>query len=191
MNIRGKNWIGGLLLATAFTFGAGYVAGAAAPAAAAPAAALAKNSLAGQVDHALSMMPRYTVFDNIAFKVRGTKVVLLGEVTDPVAKSDAEEAVKGVKGVRAVVDKIIVLPLSPMDDQTRQAEYHAIYDYPSLSHYGLGSYHAIRISVDNGHVTLVGTVDTKADANTAYIRADGVPNVFSVVNQLTVQGSQS
>ena len=191
MNIRGKNWIGGLLLATAFTFGAGYVAGAAAPAAAAPAAALAKNSLAGQVDHALSMMPRYTVFDNIAFKVRGTKVVLLGEVTDPVAKSDAEEAVKGVKGVRAVVDKIIVLPLSPMDDQTRQAEYHAIYDYPSLSHYGLGSYHAIRIIVDNGHVTLVGTVDTKADANTAYIRADGVPNVFSVVNQLTVQCSQS
>jgi osmotically-inducible protein OsmY len=76
-----------------------------------------------------------------------------------------------------------------MDDQTRQAEFHAIYDYPSLSRYGLGSYHAIRIIVNNGHVTLYGTVDSKADADTANIRANGVPNVFSVTNLLTVQAS--
>jgi hyperosmotically inducible periplasmic protein len=189
MNVRRKNWIPGLLLATAIAFGAGYAAGAAAPPAAAPATAAAKNSLTGQVDHALSMMPRYTIFDNISFRVKGTKVVLLGQVTDPVVKTDAENSVKGVKGVTQVVDKIEVLPLSPMDDQTRQAEYHAIYDYPSLSHYGLGSYHAIRIIVNNGHVTLYGTVDSKTDADTANIRANGVPNVFSVTNNLTVQPS--
>ena len=166
MNVRRKTWIPGLILATAVTFGAGYAVGFAAPAAAEPATAPAKNSLTGQVDHALSMMPRYTVFDNIS-----------------------ENAAKGVKGVTQVVDKIEVLPLSPMDDQTRQAEFHAIYDYPSLSRYGLGSYHAIRIIVNNGHVTLYGTVNSKADADTANIRANGVPNVFSVTNLLTVQAS--
>jgi len=148
-----------------------------------------KNTLAGQVDRALSSMPRYTIFDNIAYKVRGGKVVLSGQVAQPIVKSDAEDAVKSIKGVTLVVDKIQVLPLSPFDDQTRQAEYHAIYDFPSLSHYGLGSYHAIRIIVDNGHVTLYGTVDSKSDADTANIRANSVPNVFSVTNNLTVQAS--
>jgi hypothetical protein len=189
MNVRRTTWFSELLLAAAVTFGAAYALAAATPAAAAPATAPAKNSLTGQVDHALSMMPRYTIFDNISFRVKGTKVVLVGQVTDPIVKSDAENAAKGVKGVTQVVDKIQVLPLSPMDDQTRQAEYHAIYDYPSLSHYGLGSYHAIRIIVNNGHVTLYGTVDSKADADTANIRANGVPNVFSVTNDLTVSAS--
>jgi hyperosmotically inducible protein len=182
MKVRRTTLISTLILATALMFGAGYLAGTAV-------AASAPNTLTGQVDHALSMMPRYTIFDNIAFKVKGTKVVLLGQVTQPIVKEDAENAAKGVKGVTQVVDKIEVLPLSPMDDQTRQAEYHAIYDYPSLQHYGLGSYHAIRIIVDNGHVTLVGTVDSKADYDTANIRANSVPGVFSVTNNLVVQPS--
>jgi hyperosmotically inducible periplasmic protein len=125
------------------------------------------------------------------FRVKGTKVILMGQVTQPAVKSDAESAVKDVKGVTTVVNKIEVLPVSPFDDQTRQAEFHAIYDYPTLSRYNLGSYHAIHIIVKNGHVTLYGTVDSKADADTANIRANGVPGVFSVTNELTVQGSQS
>jgi osmotically-inducible protein OsmY len=36
---------------------------------------------------------------------------------------------------------------------------------------------------------LYGTVDSKTDADTANIRANGVPNVFSVTNNLTVQPS--
>jgi hyperosmotically inducible periplasmic protein len=191
MNIRKNTWIPRLLLATAVACGAGRAVAAAAPAAAAAATAPATNSLSGQVNHALSMMPRYTVFDSVAFKVRGTKVILLGAVTDPSIKSDAENAAKGVKGVTQVVDKIQVLPPSPMDDQTRQAEFHAIYDFPSLQRYGVGALKAIHIIVNNGHVTLVGTVDSKADADTANIRANSVPGVFSVTNQLTVQGSQS
>jgi hyperosmotically inducible periplasmic protein len=181
MNVRWNSMIATMILSVAVLLATGSAAGAADQP--------KLTGLAGQVDHALNMLPRYTVFDNIAFKVRGTKVVLLGEVTQPVKKDDAENAVKGVKGVTQVVDKIQVLPPSPMDDQTRTAEYHAIYDFPSLSHYGLGSYHAIRIIVNNGHVTLVGTVDSKADADTANVRANGVPGVFSVTNQLTVQPS--
>lgn len=188
MNVRRKNWISGLLLATAITFGAAYTAAAAAPPAA-PAPPSAKKSLTGQVAHALNMMTHYTLFDNVTFRVRGSKVILLGEVTQPIVKSDAEDAAKSVKGVTRVVDKIQVLPPSPMDDQTRQAEYHAIYDFPSLQHYGGGTYHAIHIIVDNGHVTLYGTVDSKGDYDTANIRANGVPNVFSVTNDLTVQSS--
>jgi hyperosmotically inducible protein len=44
----------------------------------------------------------------------------------------------------------------------------------------------IRISVQNGNVELYGTVDSEADKNLANIRANGVPNVFSVKNYLQV-----
>ncbi|MGB6199601.1 MAG: BON domain-containing protein [Candidatus Acidiferrales bacterium] len=185
MNVRRPTLISTLILAAAVAFGGASVAQAA-PAAKSP---KAPTTLTSQVDHALSMLPRYTVFDNIAFKVKGTKVILLGQVTEPVKKEDAENAAKGVSGVTQVVNKIQVLPLSPMDDQTRQAEFHAIYDYPSLQRYGLGSLHAIRIIVDNGHVTLVGIVNSKTDSDTASIRANGVPGVFSVTNNLVVQPS--
>ena len=144
------------------------------------------TGLAKQVDHELLMVPRYTVFDIISFKVDGTKVTLMGQVTWPVVKDDAENAVRSVKGVTDVDNQIQVLPVSPMDEQTRMAEFRAIYEYPSLQRYGVGSLKAIHIIVDNGHVTLVGTVDSQADKDTAGIRANGVPGVFSVTNNLAV-----
>jgi hyperosmotically inducible protein len=94
--------------------------------------------------------------------------------------------VRSVKGVTDVDNQIQVLPVSPMDEQTRMAEFRAIYEYPSLQRYGVGSLKAIHIIVDNGHVTLVGTVDSQADKDTAGIRANGVPGVFSVTNNLAV-----
>jgi len=159
--------------------------------AASPAARAADESqltgLAKQVQHELLMLPRYSVFDVIGFTVNGTKVTLTGQVTWPIVKDDAENAVKSVKGVTDLDDQIQVLPLSPMDEQTRMAEFRAIYNYPSLQRYGVGWQKPIHIIVDNGHVTLVGTVDSQADKDTAGIRANGVPGVFSVTNNLTVQ----
>jgi len=139
-----------------------------------------------EVRHELLMLPYFGVFDNIAYKVDGYNVTLLGQVTRPSLKSDAERAVKGIEGVEKVDNQIEVLPPSPMDDQLRLRLYRAIYGYPSLQRYALGVQKPIRIIVKSGRVTLEGVVGNEADKNTAGIRANSVPGIFSVTNNLQV-----
>ncbi|HJY85809.1 MAG TPA: BON domain-containing protein [Candidatus Acidoferrales bacterium] len=67
------------------------------------------------------------------------------------------------------------------------AVFHAIYDTPQLDRYALGSVPAIHIIVKNGQVTLEGIVDNEADKNIVGIKANGVPGVFSVTNNLVVR----
>ena len=147
-----------------------------------------REKLAKEVRHQLVMLPWYSVFDNLAYKVEGDKVILAGQVTRPTLKSDAEAAVKSIEGVASVVNNIEVLPLSPMDDQIRRAVYRAIYGDAGLSRYSTQAVPSIHIIVKNGHVTLEGVVDTEADKNLAYLHASAVPNVFSVTNNLVVAG---
>jgi len=139
-----------------------------------------------EVRHQLVMLPWYSVFDNLAYQVEGDKVTLYGQVTRPTLKSDAEAAVKSVEGVTTVVNNIEVLPPSPMDDQLRRALYRAIYSETGLSRYSVQAVPSIHIIVKNGNVTLEGAVDSEADKNLAGIRANQVPNVFSVKNNLVV-----
>lgn len=139
-----------------------------------------------EVRHQLVMLPWYSVFDNLAFRVDGDKVTLMGQVTRPTLKSDAEGVVKSIEGVASVKNEIEVLPLSPMDDQLRRAVYRAIYSEPSLSRYGFQAVASIHIIVKNGNVTLEGIVDNETDRNLANLRANQVPNVFSVKNNLVV-----
>jgi hyperosmotically inducible protein len=134
----------------------------------------------------LVMLPWYSVFDNLAYKVEGDKVTLYGQVTRPTLKSDAETAVKGVEGVTTVVNNIEVLPPSPMDDQLRRALYRAIYGDAGLSRYAEQAVPSIHIIVKNGSVTLEGAVGNEMDKNLAGMRANQVPNVFSVKNNLVI-----
>jgi hyperosmotically inducible periplasmic protein len=148
-----------------------------------------ESRIAQKVRHELLMLPYYGVFDDLAFRVEGSTVTLLGEVTRPTLKSDAENVIKRVEGVTKVVNQIEVLPLSPMDDQVRRAEYRAIYGDPVLStRYGYQALPSIHILVKNGHVRLEGIVANQGDKNLIGIRANGVPNVFSVENALQVEG---
>lgn len=141
-----------------------------------------------EVLHELRLLPYYSVFDDIKFSVEGTHVTLSGEVANPVLKDEAAGAAKSVKGVTDVTNNIKVLPLSDMDNQIRRAEYRSIYSEPQLTKYSWESVQGIHIIVDNGHVTLEGIVDNQSDKNVAEIRAKSVPNVFSVTNNLEVQG---
>jgi hyperosmotically inducible protein len=158
---------------------------------AAGAAVAAKDSpadnLTREVRHRLVMLPYYSVFDNLEYKVDGATVTLLGQVTKPVLKSDAENTVKNIEGVEKVINNIEVLPLSPNDDRIRRAVYRAIYSFPSLQMYALQAVPSIHIIVKNGHVTLVGVAANQMDKDAANIRANGVPGVFSVDNQLVVE----
>jgi len=148
-----------------------------------------RANLVKEVRHQLVLLPYYSVFDNLAFKVEGDKVTLSGQVVRPTLKSDAEAAVRSIEGVAAVVNNIEVLPVSTMDDQLRRAVYRAIYGDSVLFRYGESAVPPIHIIVKNGNVTLVGVVDNESDKNLANLRANGVPNVFSVKNDLAVAGS--
>jgi hyperosmotically inducible protein len=152
--------------------------------------AKAQERITREVRHELLMLPYFGVFDNIAYKVDGYNVTLLGQVTRPTLKSDAANAVKHIEGVEKVDNQIEVLPPSPMDDRIRLALYHAIYGYPALEKYALGVQKPIRIIVNNGHVTLEGVVDNETDKNLAGLRAKGVPGTFSVTNNLQVVPSK-
>jgi hyperosmotically inducible protein len=148
----------------------------------------AENEIAREVRHQLVLLPYYGVFDDLAYNVNGGTVTLLGAVTRPTLKDDAERTVKRVKGVTQVVNKIEVLPLSPMDDQIRIAVYRAIYSLPGIdTRYGYRSVPSIHILVKNGHLTLEGEVANQSDKNLINIKANGVPNVFSVTNDLQVE----
>jgi hyperosmotically inducible protein len=139
-----------------------------------------------EVRHQILMLPFYTVFDNITYKVEGYKVTLMGQVARPSLKADAENVVKRIEGVEEVDNQIEVLPTSNMDDQLRLTLYRAIYGYPALQRYDLPVIKPIRIIVKNGNVTLEGVVDSEGDRNLAGILANGVPGIFSVTNHLEV-----
>ena len=149
----------------------------------------AAQNLIKEVRHQLVLLPYYSVFDNLAFKVEGSKIILVGQVVRPTLKSDAEAAVKSIEGVSSVQNDIEVLPVGPMDDQLRRALYRAIYGDPGLSRYGFQAVPSIHIIVKSGNATLEGVVDNEADKNLAGIRANSTPNVFSVKNNLVVAGS--
>jgi len=169
-------WVGLASLMLAFSFSVNAMASVA-----------GTEKLEKQVRHELNMLPYVNAFDYMAFTVDDDgNVTLTGEVTNPVLKSDAGNVVKRVEGVEHVDNRIRVLPVSFIDNGLRLRLYRTIYGYPGLEKYSLGVIQPIRIIVDNGHVTLMGVVDSQTDKNIAGIRANSVPGTFSVDNELTV-----
>src|SRR3984893_13505270 len=148
------------------------------------------RNLIQEVRHQLVLLPYYSVFDNLAFKVEGDTVILEGQVVRPTLKSDAEAVAKKIEGVGKVVNNIEVLPVSPMDAQLRRAVYRVIFSEPALSRYAESAVPSIHIIVKNGNVTLVGVVDSEGDKNLVNLRGNGVHNVFSVKNELVVSPSK-
>lgn len=152
----------------------------------AQAPARATERIQKEVRHELLMLPFLDVFDYLAYRVDGYNVTLVGQVSRPTLKTDAERVVKGIEGVERVDNQIEVLPPSPMDDRLRRQLFHSIYDYPPLEKYATGVIKPIRIIVKNGHVALEGVVDNETDKNIAGVRVNGVPGIFSVTNNLQV-----
>jgi hyperosmotically inducible protein len=134
------------------------------------------------------MLPYYGVFDNLSYKVDadGT-VTLLGQVSRPTLKSDAENVVKRIEGVEKVVNNIEVLPTSFSDDRIRRAAYRAIYGNSALSEYQLRAVPPIHIIVKNGNITLEGVVARQMDKQIAGMQANSVHGAFSVTNNLVVE----
>ena len=128
------------------------------------------------------------VFDAITVQVQRGVVTLGGHAVDPATIELTVSLVESMPGVKGVVEKIQVDPLSAMDDQIRMAEFNAIYNYSPLSEYSTVPERPIRISVQNGKVTLYGVVGTQMDKDLVGLRANQVPGILHVTNDLIVAG---
>jgi hyperosmotically inducible protein len=146
----------------------------------------ANEFLNREAHHEIIMLPYYGVFDNIDCRVDGNTVTLVGQVTRPTLKADAESAVRRIQGVDEVVNSIEVLPASANDDRVRAAAYRAIYGNASMTAYTTHAVPPIHIIVNNGNVTLVGTVISQTDKDNAYVQANTLQGVTSVANDLRV-----
>lgn len=156
----------------------------------------------------LVTLPNFGLFDDIRFSIEGNTVILTGYASRPTLKASAESVVKDVAGVERVLNRIEVLPLSRFDDEVRTRAYVAIYGDPALARYNPNrgvplpmspariaagitndpppGVHPIRIIVNNGHLTLVGVVDTALDKQVAEARANNVFGALSVKNEIRV-----
>ncbi len=143
-----------------------------------------------EVYHELVMLPQLSIFDNLSYQVNGGAVTLMGQVRNAVLKSEAEDAVKKIEGVQKVNNQIEILPPSPNDDRIRREVARALFNDDRLFPYSMGALPSIHIIVNNGHVSLEGTVNSQGDKNEAGIRANSVPGVFSVQNNLRVESSK-
>lgn len=131
-----------------------------------------------------------TAFTNITLQVRNGVVAVGGLVPGPSDKDYYMSIVANTPGVRGVIDHLQVAPLSPNDWSLRRALFQAVYGAAQLNRYALDPAKPIRIIVVNGNCTLVGVVQNRGDRDIAGIRANGVPGVFSVKNELQVEGEQ-
>lgn len=129
-------------------------------------------------------------FDSFTLQVQNGVVTVGGLAMEQVDKDEALAVVKDAPGVRDVVDKVQVAPLSPEDNRIRAAAYNAIYGYSEFTKYAINPAKPIRIVVVNGHIVLTGVVDSQSDKDLAGIRANQVPDAFSVQNDLQVPGQK-
>lgn len=127
-----------------------------------------------------------TTFDALTIAVHNGVVTLGGSVYWEPDKDSAVGIASNTPGVKDVIDNIQVQPTSPMDDQLRRELARVIYGTPQLQRYAIDPVKPIRIVVANGRVVLAGAVDSQADKEIAGMKANQVPGVFHVTNDLQV-----
>jgi len=146
------------------------------------------ENIAKKLAREIRMYPRYTIWDNVNFRVNEGQVELLGQVSQPFKKKDLERIAQRVPGVEGVTNQLKVLPTSFHDDELRIRVARAIYRDSVLSRYAIQPVPPIHIIVENGRVTLEGVVNNEMEKNVAGIRASTAGLSFGpVVNNLRVE----
>ena len=140
------------------------------------------DQIANKVRHEIVMYPYYSIWDDVNYRVADGQVELTGAVNQPFKKSDIGRLVQKVPGVTSVTNDLKVLPLSNYDDRLRLQVARAIYRDPAFTRYALQAVPPIHIIVDNGHVTLTGTVATDFEKQIAGVRAAGTGLSFGQIN---------
>jgi hyperosmotically inducible periplasmic protein len=156
-----------------------------------PSASTTGKDVTQQIHHEIVTLPYTGIWDWIEAELHpdGT-VVLTGDVTTPLTKSDLESRLRHIESVTNIVDDIRVLPLSQFDNQIRAGVYRSLFNFNStLSKYAMGANPSIHIIVANGKVTLKGVVSNAMDKTLAGMAANRVSGIFSVDNELQVEAN--
>jgi len=179
------------LLAVIATLAVAATAAVAAPKASTPDSNSNNRQIVKQVRRELVTLPYYGVFDNLAYEVNGSTVILSGQVTRPTTRSDAGRRVARIAGVQKVVNNIEVLPLSSFDDSIRRQAYRTVFNTAGLHRYAMGANPSIHIIVNRGQLTLEGVVSSKMDRQLADMAARRVFGAFSVTNNLRLENDET
>ena len=150
-----------------------------------------------QLEEKLATKLRYVrvgydnTFDFFALGVKDGVVTVEGQDRTGVGRDEALADIANMPGVKDVIDNVSLEPVSTFDDGLRLRALRAIYGDSVLSKYAIDPARPIRIIVENGHVTLYGTVDSAMDKQVAGIRANQIPGAFSVDNKLQVESKSN
>ena len=144
--------------------------------------------LTAQLDRRLyyDRLAQDNLFNYVTASVENGVATLTGETRNDFDRDSALTLVDSTPGVKDVVNNVKVAPASFFDDRIRVSEMRAIYGDPALGEYAIDPARPIRIVVDNGHVTLYGTVAKAMDKQIAGMKAGQVFGAFSVTNNLVV-----
>ena len=127
-----------------------------------------------------------SAFNYYTLSVKNGVATIGGETYNDVGRDSALAIAYRMPGVKDVVNEIKVSRVSIFDDNLRVRTARALYRDSVLSRYAIDPARPIRIIVDGGHVSLYGSVDSAMDKQIAGMRANQVPGVFSVQNNLMV-----
>jgi len=139
------------------------------------------------VTEAILRYPWYSIFDSVEMGVEDGVVVLKGSVNQPYRKSDIEDRVARVAGLRELKSDIRVQPVSTFDDRLRRQIAYAIYADERFIQYANRANPPIRIIVDRGNVTLTGYVSSRVEQVILGHIARGTL-AFAVDNKVQVDG---
>jgi osmotically-inducible protein OsmY len=107
-------------------------------------------------------------------------VKLSGSVGNILAKERAVKIARSVKGVRSVVDRIEVTPVEQSDYQISANVSNALLNDPATDSY------EVEVEVNDGIVSLSGTVDSYAEKELCAEVAKGVKGVKDVKNNIDI-----
>jgi osmotically-inducible protein OsmY len=148
---------------------------------------LTTDELRTSIVRAVLNAPYYGVFDAVGVEIEDGQVRLTGSVYRPSNKTDIEERVARVVGVRDLTSAIVIQPLSRFDESLRRQCYRAIYANTAFSRLAIGPNPPIRILVDHGRITLAGSVTNTADRDLLTLLASGVPSFGPINNEVRVE----
>jgi osmotically-inducible protein OsmY len=156
-----------------------------------PRANVSDAALHAAIERAVLTYPYYDVFDAVGFTVAHGAVNLTGSVNQPNRKHDIEDRIARIDGIRRLTSEVRVQPGSFFDDNLRWQCYRVIYGNTSFSRYANAPEPPVRIIVENGKITLMGSVATAFDRNLLTILASGVGSFGPVKNEVRVEGQPS
>jgi osmotically-inducible protein OsmY len=139
------------------------------------------DTIAQDVARALEL--RATIPAGVQATVIHGHVTLTGRVPWLFQKDDAAKAVRHIRGVRAVLNQIVVAPIVAGRD-VRKRIVRALHENADVDA------HRITVTISGGTVTLSGTVDSWLERASAERAAANAPGVTEVQNRIAVEPSR-